>query len=145
MLYQQNEKSLIERHFVPLERVKIEIIGVTGQSTEFFVEKCARAQEIHQNAANQSNFQSFKPFHLELSGTINGTVARSQYLPRGSNQFARQVGGHYQDQFENNRRNRYFSRRNPLRRRNLLRLGYSNLSTTQTSIILNRTHFAVGC
>ena len=77
MPYQQNTKPAPNLHFVPLDRVKYEIIGVTGQNTEFYVGICTRAQEMHQNAANQSNFQSFKPFHLELSGTINGTVAFS--------------------------------------------------------------------
>ena len=98
MPYQQNTKPAPNRHFVPLDRVKHEIIGVTGQNTEFYVGICTRAQEMHQNAANQSYFQVFKPFHLGLSGTINGTVARS-------NQFSVRVDGRYQDQFENDRKN----------------------------------------
>ena len=77
MPHQQNTQPSAKRHFVPLNHVKIEIIRVTGQNTEFYVGRCALAQKIHQNAANQSHFQSFKPFHLGLSGTINGTVARS--------------------------------------------------------------------
>ena len=134
MLHQQNTQPSAERPVVPSGNVKTEIIRVTGQRTEFYVEKCARAQEMQQNAANKSYFQVFKPFHLGLSGTINGTVVVfSQYRFRCSNQVDGRVGVRYQDQFAN----KGSLTRSSLGRGNLLRLGYSNLTTTRP-VILHR-------
>ena len=80
MSYRQNTKPSVKRDYTPVDRVKTEIIGVKVKSTRSGWELPARAHKMYQNDAKQLCFQLLKPFHLGVSGTINGTIAHSNQL-----------------------------------------------------------------